>query len=97
MNYLVLSKLVSIDTMQKPKRGFGSVFEFTGSESLLEMGLNQKFWFRCNYGFSNVLPVSENQTEIVFPENDYQKVLSIFLEKCIRNGRLTGQFDEPFI
>ncbi|MBI3720283.1 MAG: hypothetical protein HY252_17020 [Sphingobacteriales bacterium] len=97
MNYLVLGKSVSIDTMQKPKGGFGSVFEFTGSDSLNEIGLNQKFWFRCNHGFSNELPVSQNQTEIISPQNDYQRVLSIFLEKCIRNRRLTGQYEEPVI
>lgn len=96
MNYLVLGKPISIDSMQKPKGGFGSVFEFSGS-GLNEIGLNEKFWFRCNHGFSNKLPVSENQTEIVDPQNDYQRVLSIFLEKCIRNGRLTGQFEEPNI
>lgn len=91
MNYLVLGKPLSIDTMQKPKGVFGSVFEFTGNSSLKEIGLNQKFWFRCDHGFSNELPESENQTEIISPKNDYQRVLSIFLEKCIRNGRLTGQ------
>lgn len=96
MNYLVLGKPVSINTMQKPKGGFGSVFEFTGS-GLAEIGLNQKFWFRCNHGFINELPVSENQTEIFYPQNDYQRVLSIFLEKCIRNGRLTGQYEQPAI
>lgn len=96
MNYLVLGKPVSINTMHKPKGGFGSVFEFTGS-GLAGMGLNQKFWFRCNYGFSNELPVSENQTEIVYPQNNYQRVLSIFLEKCIRNGRLTRQYEQPYI
>jgi hypothetical protein len=96
MNYLVLGIPVSINSMKKPKGGFGSVFEFSGN-GLDQMGLNQKFWFRCNYGFSNELPVSQNQTEIVSPQNDYQRVLSIFLEKCIRNGRLTGQFEKPCI
>lgn len=96
MNYLVLGEPISINSMQKPKGGFGSVFEFTGN-GLAEIGLNQKFWFRCNHGFSNELPVSENQTEITSPKNDYQRVLSIFLEKCIRNGRLTGQYEEPAI
>ena len=95
MNYLVLGKSVSIETMQKPK-GLGSVFEFTGN-GLNEIGLNERFWFRCNQGFSNELPVSENQTEIIYPKNDFQRVLSIFLEKCIRNGRLTGQYEEPAI
>ncbi len=97
MNYLVLGKSVTIKTMTKPKGGFGSVYEFTGDGSLSEIGLNQKFWFRCNHGFSNELPISINQTEIVSPKNDYQGVLSIFLEKCIINHRLTGQLEEPFI
>jgi len=97
MNYQVLGKSIAINTMKNPKGGFGSVFEFTGDGSLTEIGLNQEFWFRCNHGFSNELPVSENQTEIVYPKNDFQSVLSIFLEKCIKNGRLTGQFEEPFI
>ena len=96
MNYLVLGKPISINTMQKPKGGFGSVFEFTGN-GLTEIGLNQKFCFRCNHGFSNELPISENQTELTLPKNDYQRVLSIFLEKCIRNGRLTEQYEEPAI
>jgi hypothetical protein len=97
MDYMVLGKFITIDSMQKPNGNFGSVFEFTGDNSLEEIGLSQKFWFRCNYGFSNVLPISDNQTEIVAPQNDYQRILSVFLEKCIRNSRLTGQFEEPYI
>ncbi|MCK9401908.1 MAG: hypothetical protein M0Q26_00775 [Chitinophagaceae bacterium] len=96
MNYLLLGVPVAINSMQKPKGGFGSVFEFSGS-GLEEIGLNEIFWFRCNHGFSNELPISDNQIEIVEPQNDYQRVLSILLEKCIRNGRLTGQFEEPHI
>jgi hypothetical protein len=83
--------------MGKSKGGFGSVFEFTGNESLNEIGLNQKFWFKSKHGFSNELPISENQTEITEPKNYHQVVLSIFLEKCIWNQRLVGQFEEPFI
>lgn len=96
MKYLVLGIPVFIVSMRKPTGGFGSVFEFryTGND---EIGLNKTFWFKCNHGFSNELPVSQNQTEIFSPKNDYQRVLSIFLEKCIRNGRLTGQFEQPFI
>lgn len=94
---MILGKFITIDSMQKPKGTFGSVFEFTGDNSLEEIGLSKTFWFRCNYGFSNVLPISSNQTEIVAPQNDYQRVLSVFLEKCIRNRRLTGQFEEPYI
>ena len=97
MKYQVLGKSIFIYSIEKPKGGFGSVFEFTGDDSLTEIGLSQKFWFRCNYGFSNELPVSEHQREIVAPQNDYQRVLSIFLEKCIRNRRLTGQFEELHI
>jgi hypothetical protein len=97
MDYHVLGKEISIYTMEKPKGGFGSVFEFTGSDSLNEIGLNQKFWFKYNHGFSNALPISENQTELVYPKDDYQRVLAIFLEKCIRNQRLTNQYEEPAI
>lgn len=97
MEYYVFGKPITIDIMQKPKGGSGSVFEFTGSNSLTEIGLNNKFWFKCKHGFSNELPISRNQTEIIEPKNLYQYVLSLFLEKCIFNGRLTGQFEEPFI
>ncbi len=95
MNYSVLGKPISIKSMQKPTGGFGSLFEFSGS-GLNEIGLTEIFWFRSNHGFSNELPVSENQTEIVYPQNDYQKVLSVFLEKCIINGQLTGQYEVPY-
>jgi hypothetical protein len=101
MIYHVLGKPILIDSMHKPEGGSGSVFEFTGSDSLNEIGLNEKFWFKCNSysygGFSNELPISDNQTEIVDPNNDFQLVLAIFLKKCISNGRLTGQFEPPFI
>ena len=99
MIYYVLGKPILINSMQKPQGGFGSVFEFTGNDSLNEIGLNQKFWFKCNSysygGFSNELPIDLNQTEITDPKNYFQVVLAIFLRKCIINGRLTGQFEEP--
>lgn len=42
MNYLVLGKPISISSIQKPKGGLGSVFEFSGG-GLNEIGLNEKF------------------------------------------------------
>ena len=97
MIYYVLGKPISIAKMQKPNDHCGSVFEFTGDDSLNEIGLNQTFYFKCKHGFSNELPVSYNQTEIEEPKNLHQYVLSIFLEKCIWNGELTGQFEPPLI
>ena len=43
MDYFVLGKSITIDSMQKPKGDLGSVFEFAGNNSLNEIGLNQKF------------------------------------------------------
>jgi hypothetical protein len=57
MDYMVLGKVITIDSMRKPSGNFGSVFEFTGSKELEEIGLRKKFWFRCNYGFSSELPI----------------------------------------
>lgn len=94
MDYFVLGKLITIDSMQKPEGDLGSVFEFLGNNSLNEIGLNQKFWFRCNYGFSNEIPVSTDQDEFAPPSNDYQEVLSTILEKCISDGKLTNQFEK---
>ena len=94
MDYFVLGKSITIDSMQKPNGDLGSVFEFTSKNSLNEIGLNQKFWFRCNYGFSNEIPVSQDQAEITSSNNGYQEVLSTILEKCISDEKLTNQFEQ---
>lgn len=90
MLYQILGFEIEIYSMQKPMGNYGSVFEFNGSENLREIGLETTFWFRSNYGFSNTLPVSYEQDEICEPQNKFQQVLAIFLEKSIRNGQLTN-------
>lgn len=97
MEYIILGKSVIIDSMRKPDGTFGSVYEFNGNSTLKEIGLNETFWFKCNYGFSNELPISTNQIEITIPKNDYQRVLSFILEKSIKKGVLIGQFEESDI
>jgi len=92
MIYTILEKKFEINSIQKPPGYHGSVFEVRGSESLQEIGLKKIFWFKSQHGFSNILPESNLQYEICKPENDYQGVLLLLLEKCIRNGKLVEQF-----
>ena len=92
MIYTILKKKFEIYSIQKPPGNHGSVFEVRGSESLRGIGLENFFWFKCQHGFSNILPESNLQYEICKPENDYQGVLLLLLEKCIRNGKLVEQF-----
>ena len=42
MIYHVLGKTIAIETIQKTDSDLGVFFEFTGSNSLKEIGLNQK-------------------------------------------------------
>ena len=91
MIYHVLGKEIEIYSFEKPIGGWGSNFEVTGNKALNEIGLNEKFWFRAPYYFSNVAPI-ENVTNENDPKNDYQCVLAIFLHKSIVHGELTDQF-----
>jgi hypothetical protein len=88
MIYTILKTKFEIYSIQKPPGNHGSVFEVRGSESLKEIGLEKIFWFKCQHGFSNILPESNVQYEISKPGNEYQGVLQLLLEKCIRNGKL---------
>ena len=93
MIYTILEKKFEIYSIQKPPGYHGSVFEVSGSESLREIGLEIIFWFKSQHGFSNDLPESNLQYEICKPENEYQGVLLLLLEKCIRNGKLVNQYN----
>jgi hypothetical protein len=92
MIYTILKKKFEIYSIQKPPGNHGSVFEVRGSENFQEIGLTKIFWFKSQHGFSTILPESNLQYEICKPQNDYQGVLLLLLEKCIRNGKLVEQF-----
>ncbi len=81
MLYLVLGKEIEIFSMKKPENGHGSWFELEGDDALKDIGLNNKFWFRAPYFFTNEFPVSDADLYSLEPKNDYQIVLSFFIHK----------------
>lgn len=93
MIYVLSHQRFEICSIAKPIGHHGSVFEIHGSENLACIGLGKLFWFKYQHGFSNILPESNLQYEICKPENQYQGVLLLLLEKCIRNGKLVEQFN----
>ena len=91
MLYEIHGAKLLINSMKKPEGSHGSNFEFEGNNSLKKIGLEPKFWFRAPFFFSNKGPI-ETVTYNNDPVNEQQWILSIFLLKSIKNGKLTDQF-----
>lgn len=100
MLYYVLGQGIEITEMKKPSGGYGSIFEFSGdSQALQKIGLNGKFFYSAaGIGrFTNELKAHMDTYDLWEPKNPFQYVLSIFLYKSIFNGRLTNQFEAPYL
>ncbi len=96
----VLGKEIEITAMKKPIGGYGSIFEFKGeSRALGEIGLEGTFYYTTSGigRFANELGLTTDTSDLTPPSNEFQRVLSIFLYKSIFNGRLTNQFEAPFV
>ena len=91
MTYLIFGKKIEIHSMKGQDNQHGGSFEFTGSKSLNKIGLKQTFWFRGKCNFSNDGPIDDIREgkEAKTPE---KRVLANYLNKCIRNHKLTEQF-----
>jgi hypothetical protein len=89
MQYHILSKTVEIFSMQQPKAKNG-LFEFSGSKSLEEIGLSERFLFEAPDHFA--LYSSDNKREQIPPKKGvYQTLLALYLKKSIQAGCLISQ------
>jgi len=98
VTYQVLGKEIEIRSMRKPEGCHGSIFEFTGDVSALgEIGLKEKFYYSTTDAgrFTNELKPGTDTYDLLSPQNDKQRVLAIFLRKCIHNRVLSDQYAPP--
>ena len=93
MKYFILGTVYEIYQMNKPDGFHGSVYEFIGCPCLNEIGLNEKFYFRCNHGFNNILEQEMNFQPISVESKTALQILSHYLELSIRNRKLTSLYN----
>ena len=91
MIYKIQNKDIEIYSMQKHPGNKENLYEFTGSKSLAEIGLSERFWFKAPYCFYRHLPDTDNSHEGQ-AKNESQHLLSRFLVRSIELGDLIDQY-----
>ncbi len=96
MHYHILGDQITINKMANIT---GSIFSFSGT-GLNKFGIPDNFYFQMP---SKIAPAGEENIDQfgnlvnTVPLNVYKKILSIFMEKNIWNGKIVDQYSEPFI
>lgn len=98
MQFSIFSKQFTIDTMNGVPQG-GSVKFFNGS-GLSTLKIPNSIYFQAPDKIAAAAPENIDQFGLLintFPVTTELYILSIFLIKCIWNGKLVDQFSEPYI
>ncbi|RFM25714.1 hypothetical protein DXN05_23680 [Deminuibacter soli] len=79
---------IVLKSIALPVAGNNSVYEFTGSSSLREIGLAEKFYFQAPDKFAVMLSSFGFHTSLKPTQQPHQRALAAYLCRSIELGRL---------